>query len=118
MAKTCQACGGAVCEICGGCVAHGECSCVEDQISDYEKRIETYQKVLARYASALRTIADAENITYLDSRTALKLCIKTADSALCIRPGEEVLEDEDVSPNEVYGPGGHYDSGGGVPCGS
>lgn len=32
MSKTCRACGGGVCEICGGCVAHGECSCVYDQI--------------------------------------------------------------------------------------
>lgn len=47
MAKTCSACGGAVCEICGGCVAHGECSCMEDQIQKYIDRAEVAEARLS-----------------------------------------------------------------------
>jgi len=47
MSKTCNACGGAVCEVCGGCIAHGECSCMEDQIQKYIDRAEVAEARLS-----------------------------------------------------------------------
>jgi hypothetical protein len=56
MAKTCQACGGAVCEVCGGCIAHGECSCMEDQLQKLRAEVDKWRNMagelydsLARY---------------------------------------------------------------------
>lgn len=47
MSKTCNACGGAVCEVCGGCIAHGECSCMEDQIQKHIDRAEVAEARLS-----------------------------------------------------------------------
>jgi len=58
MAGTCQACEGAVCEICGGRIAHGECSCIEDKISDLEKQICRLQSVNSDLLDALKKCKD------------------------------------------------------------
>jgi hypothetical protein len=49
MSKTCNACGGYVCEVCGGCIAHGECSCIEDQIYSYDELDEHYKFSATHY---------------------------------------------------------------------
>jgi len=63
MLKTCQACGGTVCEVCGGCIAHGECSCIEDRIQKYidraevaEARLQLTEKNAAKIVDQLERI--------------------------------------------------------------
>lgn len=61
MIKTCQACGGTVCEVCGGCIAHGECSCIEDRIQEYIDRAEVAEarlQLTVENAAKLRQLAD------------------------------------------------------------
>jgi hypothetical protein len=70
MAKTCNACGGAVCEICGGCINHGECSCMEDRISGYNTEIASLRTRVAELEADAERLAEVNNdvLLYFDQR--------------------------------------------------
>lgn len=119
MSKTCQACGGAVCEACGGCIAHGECSCIEDQIASYKEQIESLRAA---------RVDDQKLIEALQARhreISALISSRHGDDGRFCEPEDEYNDDPetitikrlfaiiegDVTPGEVFGPGGYYDSG-------
>jgi chromosome segregation ATPase len=102
MAKTCQACGGAVCEICGGCVAHGECSCVEDQIRGLKDTIVSREAVI----EVQKTMIENANVEIASLRAERDQAIEEArqHSARCdelFREVEQWQADRNVLQGQI-----------------
>jgi hypothetical protein len=70
--------------VCGGCVAHGECSCVEDQIQKYIDRAEVAEARLhltEKGAAALRARLESEEAVNAEHRRQAVRLIKERDVA-------------------------------------